>query len=182
MPMNLRPERAGGEFFLRRGRLHGNDDIGLHLDEWAIDPIRNSRPPEPLRSRISSVCNNEARVFGQFSRPDLRGFVPDDHLNPAFLERSLGFPKPFQHKNVMPQISLGEMRRDPEECEKRFALLIRFLDGIFQRMVTLRPLGGLHPVEKICPVFDRLIVEELNPLFLDQIISAGIRPRPSRYS
>jgi RHS repeat-associated protein len=71
----------------------------------------------------------------------------------------------------MPTIRVWPAFRDAEKDKKRFLQLVGLSDGIFQGMIVLGPLGGLHPVQHVFSIPGASIVKSFNSFRLDHLTS-----------
>ena len=84
--MNARPQGAGGNLMLGRGRLHRDHDVALDLDHPARR-LRGKVGVELLdRSEIIAVADHKCRVRGIAQRGLHRRRTPRDEADPAPLQ------------------------------------------------------------------------------------------------
>ncbi len=75
--------------------------------------------------------------------------------------------EPFQHEGVVAQVGLGELLGEAEDDNDGKVALVCLADGVFEGMVALDPLGGLHPIEDVAAVLDAPAVERLDARGMD---------------
>ena len=93
--------------------------------------------------------------------------MPQDELDATFFERGFDLLQALQHKGVVPEVRLRVAVRQPEYNQQPSFQLVCLLDRILQRVVVLRSLRRLHPVEDVIPVSGLFIVEVFDALVLD---------------
>ena len=158
-PLDLRPERAGGEFVLRGDDVERHHGIRLHPHHAAARPLDGGRMPLALRPQVASVADQDRGLFGERKRDLVRCARPDHEGDPEPLEGRGDVGQAFEEERVMPGIGLGigdaARPRQAERDDDRKLELVRQRDGMVERRVPLRPHRLLHPVLDVTPALTR---------------------------
>ncbi len=97
--------------------------------------------------------------------PLVGGPALDHHVDPPPFEGPPHLFQPLDHERVMAFVRLRIRVGDPEKDQEGLPKLVGGHRGIFQGVVLLRPLGGLHPVQDVLPLPGRRLVQDLDPPF-----------------
>ena len=91
----------------------------------------------------------------------------DNHLYTERFQHGLNFPEPFKHETVMALVGFGPVLGETEEHDDGFSKLVGRSDGVFEGMIVLDALCGLHPVKHVPSVADLLVVQNFYSFLLN---------------
>jgi len=146
--VDFRSDGARGEFRMIGDRRHRDDGVGFHQHNRTRDARGDRCAPVALHTQIAGIAHQQRRVFRQSGNDLLRRSRSDAESDAAFRQALFRFPQALQHELIMPPIRLRKARQS-KGSHNRQAQGIGLFNGVFQRVIELRTLSLLHPIEHI---------------------------------
>ena len=148
-----------GMFGLIGGDLDGHDDVGLDLDDLAVEGVGDVPSPGLLVPQVAAIADDQRGPVRQLQGDGVRAAATDDEGEAAAVQRLPGLSQALEHEVVVTQVGLGVAVHQAEADQERLVPLVRPLDGVFQGVVELGPLALLHPVEDVLALRRAPVIE-----------------------
>ena len=147
MPMNPRTKYPGRIHLFFGGGQNRDDQVGLDLDQRAINRCGDGVSPLSLDPQVAGVGDHRIGLAGQLDRDGIGRSDPQNKTNPQPGEIHLDLAESFQHETIMPKIGLREGVGQSESDDDGFLAFVGRTDCQFQGVIPSDSLGGLHPIE-----------------------------------